>query len=121
MKYKILLSEDGTYVKIRVFEAITGEMEREFAEKAIKEAKQLSIKNFLVDVRGIPNVAATFEQFLFAYKDMDQFALDKSSRIAILADIGDKSHELIETAFQNAGYHCRLFTNKESALKWLRE
>lgn len=121
MKYKISLSEDGTYIRIRVFEVVTGDMEREFAEKAIKEAKQLGINNYLVDVRGTQNIAAIFEQFLFAYKDMDRFALEKSSRIAILADIGDNSHGLVETVFQNAGYNCRIFSDEDSALKWLGE
>ncbi len=121
MKYTISLSEDGTYVRIRVFEVITGDMEREFAEKAIKEAKQHGIKKFLVDVRGTINIAAIFEQFLFGYKDMDQLALERFSSIAILADPNDKSHDLIVTVFQNAGYNCRLFSDEDSALKWLGE
>ena len=121
MKYEISLSEDGSYVRIRVFEVITGDVEREFAEEAIKEAKQHGIAKFLVDVRGTSNVAATFEQFLFGYKDMNQFALDRSSMIAVLVDAGDKSHDFIETVMLNAGYNCRLFPDEDSALKWLEE
>ena len=121
MAYIISVSEDGTYVRIRVLGAITGDAEKEFAEKAIKEAKQHGIKKFLVDVGGTQNIAAIFEQFLFAYKDMNHLALEKSSRIAILADPGDRSHDLIETVLRNAGYDCRLFSDEDSALKWLGE
>lgn len=121
MKYKISLSEDGTYVIIRVLEAITGEMEREFAREAIKDAEQRDIRAFLVDARGTPNVASSLQQYLLGYEDMIQFGLDRSSRIAVLVDAGDSSHDFIETVFLNAGYQCRLFLDKDSALKWLKE
>jgi hypothetical protein len=119
MNYKISLSEDETYIRIRVLEAITGEMEREFAERAIKDAKQWSTKLFLVDVRGTPNISGSLEKYLLGYKDMHQFGLDRSSKIAILADKIDKSHDFIETVFVNAGYLCRIFSNEDDALKWL--
>ena len=43
MKYSISVSEDGTYVAIRVFEAINGDTEKEFA-KISQIAYQLSQK-----------------------------------------------------------------------------
>jgi hypothetical protein len=121
MKYKISLSEDGTYVRIRFFEAITGEMEKKVAENAIKDAKQREINKFLVDVRGPPNIASSLEQYFFGYKDMNQFGLDRGSRIAVLADANDKSHDFIETVFVNAGYVCRIFPDEDAAFKWLGE
>lgn len=121
MKYKISLSEDGTYIRIRVIEAITGEVEKDFAENAIKEAKQHKISRFLVDVRGILNIASSLEQYLLGYEDMKQFGLDRGSRIAVIADANDKSHKFIETVFVNAGYRCRIFPDEDIALKWLGE
>jgi len=119
MKYKISLSDDRTYVRIRVLRAITGKMEREFAENAIQDAKQRKIRKFLVDVRGTPNIASSFEHYSLAYEDMNKFGLDKDSRIAVLADANDKSHDFIETVFVNAGYHCHIFSEEDTALKWL--
>ena len=121
MNYKISLSEDGTHIRIRVFEAITAEMEREFSKRAIKDAKQMKTNKFLVDVRGTPNISGSLEKYLFGYRDMHQFGLDRSSRIAILADENDKSHDFIETVFVNAGYLCRIFSDEDAALKWFRE
>ncbi len=40
MKYKISFSGDRTYIRIKVFEVITGEIEKVFAENAIKNAKK---------------------------------------------------------------------------------
>ena len=121
MKYSISISEDGTYVAIRVFEAVTRDVKKEFAEKAIKEARQRGIDKFLVDVRGAPNIASTSEQYFFGYADMDQFGLNRSSKIAVLADKDDESHNFIETVFRNAGYICRIFLDESAALTWLAQ
>ena len=119
MKYKISVSEDGTYISIRVLETITGEIEKEFAKFAIKEAKQRKIRKFLVDVRGTRNIANSSEQYLLGYEDMKQFDLDKHSRIAVLVDENDNSHNFIETIMFNAGYLCSIFIDEDAALEWL--
>ena len=121
MDYNISLSEDGTFLWIRVFETINGKMEKEFAGKAIEDARQHKINSFLVDVRGIENVASTLEQYMFGYEDVKKFGLNKNSKIAILVDEGDKSHDFIETVFMNAGYHCCLFRDEDAAIKWFGE
>ena len=121
MKYKVSFSENGKYVRIRALEAITGEIEKRFAEIAITEARKRKVREFLVDVRGTPNIASSLEQYLFGYEDMDRFGLDRGSRIAVLADANDKSHDFIETVLVNAGYHCCLFTDDDAASDWLGE
>ncbi len=121
MNYEISISDDGTYVRIKVFESVTAELESNFAEKAIKDARQHNIKNFLVDVRGTKNVASSTEHYMFGYKELNQFGLDRSSRIAIIADEDDTSHHFIETVLVNDRYHCKIFTDEEAALKWFVE
>ena len=119
MNYRIELSPDKEYLKLTVFETINGAFEKEFAQKAIQEAKKHTIKKFLIDVRGISNIATTFEQYNLGYKDMTDFGLDPVSRIAILSDPENESHNFIETVFLNAGYKCRIFTDETDALDWL--
>ncbi len=119
MKYEISLSEDNTFIRIRVFETINGEIEREFAGKAITEAKQRNIRQFLVDVRGTTNVASSFQHYLFGYEDMEKLGLALNSKIAVLADESDRTHDFIETIFINAGHRCRLFRVEKVALEWL--
>ena len=119
MKYKIALSEDETYVRVQVFETINGNMEREFAGNAIKIAKQRKINKFLVDVRGTPNIANSIEHYLLGYEDMNRFGLNRKTKIAILADTNDLSHNFIETVIINAGYRCRVFPDEDAALEWL--
>lgn len=119
MKYEISLAEDSKFIRIRVFEAINGEMEREFAGKAITEAKQRNIRQFLVDVRGTTNVASSFQQYLFGYKDMEELGLPRNSKIAVLTDENDRTHDFVETVFINAGYNCHLFREEKAAIEWL--
>ena len=121
MRYNIILSDDGTYLRVQALETITGKLAREFAKKAIEEAKKQNIKRFLVDVQGIKNVSGTEEKYDFGYEDMDLFGLDKLSKIAILASSGDQSHNFIATSLSNAGYRCSLFADEALAMKWLLE
>jgi len=121
MKYEISTSEDGAFIRIRVLEAITGEIEKEFAGNAIKDARQRKLNKFLVDVRGVQNLASALEQYLFGYDDMGRLGLDRESRIAILADANDTSHNFIETVFVNAGYQCCIFIDETAASQWLAE
>lgn len=121
MTYEISLSEDGTYIRLHIFDAVNGEMERKLAENVIKEAKLHKINKFLIDVRGTPNIASVAEQYRFGYEDMNRFGLERDSRIAILADTDDTSHNFIETVFVNAGYICRIFADEDAALKWFEE
>jgi hypothetical protein len=119
MSYKISLSEDGTHILVRVLEDINGLLEKAFAQDAIVKAKQHGLTNFLVDVRGTRNTAGFIDHYQLGYHVMNEFGLDKTSKIAILADPDDQSHDFIETVFTNAGYRCRVFSDKDTALKWL--
>ncbi len=121
MKYEIMLSEDKTYLRVRVFDTINEKLSKEFAGEAIKEAKQLNIKKFFIDVRGSRNTSGTFHQYLFGHKDLSRLGLEKLSKIAILTDEDDKSHDFIETVMCNAGYKCHLFQSERSVLEWFEE
>ncbi len=50
--------------------------------------------------------------------DVKLFGLNRNSRIAILVDLNDKSHNFIETVLRNAGYNCRIFFNEDAVVKW---
>jgi len=121
MKYNITLSGDGIYLRVQVSETITVDLTREFAKKAIEEAKQKGINRFLVDVRNVQNISSTMEKYTFGHNDLDLFGLDRLSKIAILAKSGDQSHNFIATVLSNAGYRCTLFADEALALKWLVE
>jgi len=121
MKYKVTVDTDEGFVRVTAYESITGNLERAFAEEAIAVAKQSGVVCYLVDVRGMPNIANPSDQYRLSYEDMRTFGLAKTSRIAILVGADDRSHNFIETVFRNAGYDCRLFVNEDDAQNWLRQ
>lgn len=117
MKYKITFN--GIYLRVQAFKTITGGLAREFAKKAIEEAKKQKVNKFLIDVRGAQNISSTMKKYTFGHKDMDLFGLDRLSKIAIVANSGDQSHNFIATIMSNAGYRCNMFADEAAALKWL--
>ena len=119
MKFEVSSSDGDAYIRVKTFDAVTGDMAKQLAENAINNAGQRGINRFLVDVRGTPNIASTGEQYRLGHNDMEQFGLKKDSKIAILVDVNDTSHSFIETVFLNAGYRCRIFYDEEAAVIWL--
>jgi hypothetical protein len=57
----------------------------------------------------------------FANKEMVDFGFSRRSRSALLVRPDDRSHDFIETAFLNAGYAVKLFTDEVSAISWLEK
>lgn len=119
MKYEIAFSGDEGFVRITVYELITADLERSFAKEAITAAKQNGVLRYLVDVRGVRNVASPLDQYSFAYEDMASLGLDRRARIAVLVGQDDHSHDFIETVFRNAGRTCQLFVDEDDASNWL--
>jgi hypothetical protein len=119
MSYEISLSEDQSYICIRLDENITGDLQKAFAAESIALAQEHGISNFFADLRGISNNSPVIDQYQLSYKDLDLLHLDKSSRIAALVSSGDSSHNFIETVMRNAGYNFQLFTDEQQAIDWL--
>ncbi|MGE0557228.1 MAG: hypothetical protein AB7E73_09575 [Burkholderiales bacterium] len=119
MDYQIDCPIGKGFVRIRVYNSITADLERSFAKEAIETAHRAGLPGFYADVRGAPNIATTLDQYRLAYEDMTNFGLDKKSKIAIVHLQDDHSHDFIETVFNNAGYSCKLFTDEDEACGWL--
>ena len=120
MDYQIEPSKENGFVKIKVYKSITADLEKFFAKEAIDVACRNRLLNYYVDVRGVPNVANTLDQYRLAYENMNNFGLDGKSKIAVVHSQNDHSHDFIETVFRNAGYNCKLFTNEGEAYDWLK-
>jgi hypothetical protein len=121
MKYNVEVSADGKRVEVKVCTSVTADLERSLAEEAVTLAKSRDIWQYFVDVSGVPNFAAPFDQYRLAYQDMARLGLGRRSRFAVVHSPGDQSHDFIETVMRNAGYQCRLFEDRLSALNWLSE
>ncbi len=121
MSYTVSLSENEKYIIC----CVSGEMDIDIAKQFTIDMNELShetrIKRFLVDVRKAPNVSDMFDNYKFAYKDMNELDLQRDVRSAILVSTGDKSHDFVGIVSRNAGYNVRVFDNGQAAIAWLDE
>ena len=119
MEYHISKADSGEVILIEVYADITSKLQRKFAREAIGKAVEMKINNFLVDASKVKSLASDTDKYLLAYKDMERFGHTKDSKVAVLVDRGDRSHDFIETVFMNAGFTCLLFHDKNKAMDWL--
>jgi len=121
MSYTITLSDDGRYIVCRVVGQVKVEIAREFAKEMDRWSRSLNVKRFLTDVREAPNASSTFENYEFAYKDLEELGVQRDARAAILVAPDDRTHDFVEMVVQNAGYGVKIFHDEESAVAWLTD
>jgi hypothetical protein len=119
MEFEVSQSEDRPYLIVTAFEALTADIQRRMMQAVAERMAEQGIKAVLVDVSSVRNVATVHENFNFANYEANQLDFPRHSRVAILVDPDDHSHNFIETVFQNAGYSCRIFQDEDSAIEWL--
>ena len=121
MSYTITPADDGSYIFIKV----KGEITRKTAMQQNLEAhalgRRLKIRRYLVDATEARNVEPAFQNYEFAYTDMQKSeGVDRSARVAALVHPEDHSHDFIETVTRNAGFQFRIFTDLELAKQYLK-
>ena len=120
MPYSIKPSDDGRYIVVTTQGNLTNEIALRQNIESHALGKKLSISRYLVDVTQARNIDSVPTNYKFAYEDMVAAPeIDKNARIALVADPQDHSHDFIETAFRNAGFHIRLFRNRDEAIRHL--
>jgi hypothetical protein len=117
--YEISVSNDKSFVMVRVHKPITRHLVLEFNRKMVMQAKKHGINRFLFDVRQSVNVETTLGNYMIAYEDAEKVEFVRSSRFAVVHDPSDRSHDFIMTVAKNAGYNLALFTEEQGAIEWL--
>ncbi|MFH1279061.1 MAG: hypothetical protein ABIK65_11875 [Candidatus Eisenbacteria bacterium] len=122
MEHSISLSEDRSYVVLRLRGEIRGRAAVETNLEAHSFGREHGVHRYLVDARECRNVDTVFGNYEFAYKDMRLAeGIDRNARIAVLVSPGDHSHDFVETVSRNSGLDVTLFTDLELALRHLSE
>lgn len=120
MDAQVAISEDKTYVTIKVCGNISrNKTLRQIAELS-RLGKYFEIRRYLCDLVDARMVDSLAEQYFFAQYDLRNTPyIDTGARIAVLVDPNDHSHDFMETAVRNAGLDLRLFTDVEDAKAYL--
>ncbi len=119
MEYEISISKTCNHIIIRFYAPMTTALACRCGPELVHLASENNIDRFLFDVRHATNIQSHANNFFFANKDIMSFGFPRASRSAFLVRPGDTSHDFITTAFLNAGYSVKLFSDEEEAVTWL--
>lgn len=121
MDYQISPAASARYILIKVLVPMTSAVGVRCGTDAVRAGAEKNIDRFLFDLRDSPNVQSVVDNYEFAHKEITNFGFPMSSRSAFLVRPDDKSHDFINTAFYNAGYVTRMFTDELAAVAWLEQ
>ena len=119
MDYELRLSQDKTYIIVKFLVDVTNELGLRLNRDAAEFGAQHGISRYLHDVRGVRCLEGPVNQYLSTYKNVPGLGLSRRSKIAILTDPGDDSHDFIETLWQNISFNVKVFRDEYSAMRWL--
>jgi hypothetical protein len=119
MEFEVSLAGNGRYVLIKVHVPMTSATGVRCGNEAVRVGLAANVDRYLFDLRGSTNVQSVVDNYEFAHQEIAGFGFPKNSRSAFLVRPDDKSHDFINTAFYNAGYVTRLFTDEAAAAAWL--
>ena len=118
MKYEIFLSDQETYLHIRVNEPVTSKLLNDFIGETAKKANEYRIDNFLFDLRYAPNRADITDHYVMVTKKSQILGFESLSKHALLIrqkDIDDYS--FVETILNVTGYQSKMFTDIKTPVK----
>jgi len=119
MDYEITVSKTCSYIIIKFYAPLTTAVACQCGPELVSLAAENNVNRFLFDVRQSANTQSNADNYFFANKDIGDFGFPRASLSAFLVCTDDTSHDFITTAFLNAGYMVKLFTDEETAVKWL--
>ena len=120
MEISITISEDEKYVVITVKGKISSGDPTVLIQPLIEAhelAMQRGIRNILVDVTQARNTLGIADNYDIVYrKIMQEPAVDRYVRVALLVAPDDHSHDFTETLARNAGFIFTLYRDRAQAL-----
>lgn len=122
MRFSVAVADTGRYVQVRMEHPITRELIQQCMATSAALAAKLpedQFAGFLVDVRGSRNVESTTSNYWLVKEDFSQDIIHRRSRIAVLKDAGDTSHDFVELVSFTSGYQFVLFEQEAAAIEWL--
>lgn len=120
MDHEIFVSDDGTYVVLRIIGA-TGRHRMAQVVASHELGAKLNINRFLVDLRDALNVDTPVEDYGMAYTDFPATPeVNRAARVACLVSPGDRSHDFLITVFRNSGSWIEKFEDLAQAEVYLR-
>jgi hypothetical protein len=116
---EVSVSDCGRWVYTRIEGPITQRSALEFIAEAAQEADARRLNAFLFDVRRASNSKSVFEDYEIANRHLRKLGFSVASRVVLLVNPGDKTHDFFELTASNAGHLWKVFDEEETAAAWL--
>jgi len=117
--FDVSIPEGASWVLVEVHGSVTIETIKAIIKEATNLLKEHGLRDFFYDGSDSTSAISILDQYQVVSHDLAAFGFDRRSKIAAFVSVGDSSRDFIETALINAGYHCRLFTDRAEATSWL--
>jgi hypothetical protein len=122
MKFEISISKRKTYLNIRVKEAVTPDLLKEFMEKTGNNSNKSGISKFLFDLRQAPNQTSTIVLYDLVYDKYRKLGFKLGSKHALLVSLENRDdYSFSETILLNAGYQSKIFMDEKDAIEWIEK
>jgi len=113
------IPDGATWVLVEVHGSVSVGTIKAIVKEATELKKEHGFYDFLYDGSDSSSAISILDQYQVVNQDLTAMGFDRRSKIALLISTGDTSRDFIETALRNAGYNCRLFTERDEAISWL--
>jgi hypothetical protein len=121
MPYSIKISEDNTFIIVKVEGQINSRSTMEFSIAAHRMGRERGIKLLLIDLTDSRNDQSVDENYDLISQDIDESQeIDRRVRVALYVSPDDHSHDFGESVARSNGHNVRLFRKLEDAMTFLK-
>lgn len=122
MTYTITASQNNEYIIITVTVDMSRKLAAEIADQALLMGNKWGIGRYLIDLTASKNRESILGSYQSAYEDLAEIPWKKTlTRVALLVDPQDNSHDFNEVVLNNIGMRATLFRDRDEAVQYLLE
>ncbi len=122
MTYTITASQNNEYIIVRVTVDMSRKLAAEIADQALLMGNKWGIGRYLIDMTASRNRESILGSYQSAYEDLAEIPWKKTlTRVALLVDPQDNSHDFNEVVLNNIGMRATLFRDRDEAVQYLLE
>ena len=123
MDPRISIEKGENFVHSRVTAPISWDVLAEQISRAAEKGEQWGFHRYLVDFRDSEKQLGVLEDHDVAYRRTRECGLGPigTKHALIVKPEEFDEFRFVETAFRNAGYDLKVFTEEDAALEWIRE
>lgn len=120
MSYTITTSQNSAYIIVKVTSDMSRKLAAEIADQALLMGEKLGIGRYLVDLTASRNRESILGSYQSAHEDLAELSWRKIlTRVALLVDPQDNSHDFNEIVLNNIGICATLFRDSDQAVQYL--